>query len=97
MLELFSQYGYWSVFAVVLLVQLGAPLPVLPLFLLVGSFALHDPLLGLLSLLAAVPLHQREQQGLTRLSISSPPTFARQVLVPALPGFAARKAGATLR
>ncbi|WP_416761928.1 LysR family transcriptional regulator [Roseateles sp. So40a] len=42
-----------------------------------------------LSLLAAVPLHQREQQGLTRLSISSPPTFARQVLVPALPGFAA--------
>ncbi|OWQ88678.1 LysR family transcriptional regulator [Roseateles aquatilis] len=40
-----------------------------------------------LSLLAAVPLHRREQQRLTRLSISSPPTFARQVLVPALPGF----------
>ncbi len=54
MLELFGQYGYWSVFAVVLVVQLGAPLPVLPLFLLVGSFALHDPVLGLLSLLAAV-------------------------------------------
>lgn len=43
-----------GVFAVVLLVQLGAPLPVLPLFLLVGSFAVHDPLLGLLSLCAAV-------------------------------------------
>lgn len=40
-----------------------------------------------LSLLAAVPLHQREQQRVIRLSISSPPTFARQVLVPALPGF----------
>lgn len=54
MLELLSQYGYWGVFAVVLIVQLGAPLPVLPLFLLVGSFALHDPVLGLLSLGAAV-------------------------------------------
>ncbi|WP_067066581.1 LysR family transcriptional regulator [Roseateles chitosanitabidus] len=42
-----------------------------------------------LSLLAAVPLHRREQQRLTRLSISSPPTFARQVLVPALPRFEA--------
>ncbi len=40
-----------------------------------------------LSLLAAVPLHRREHQRVTRLSISSPPTFARQVLVPALPGF----------
>ena len=36
---------------------------------------------------AAVPLHRREHQRVTRLSISSPPTFARQVLVPALPGF----------
>lgn len=42
-----------------------------------------------LSLLAAVPLHRREQQRVIRLSISSPPTFARQVLVPALPGFQA--------
>jgi DNA-binding transcriptional LysR family regulator len=42
-----------------------------------------------LSLLAAVPLHRREQQRLIRLSISSPPTFARQVLVPALPRFEA--------
>jgi len=42
-----------------------------------------------LSLLAAVPLHRREQRRVTRLSISSPPTFARQVLVPALPGFEA--------
>lgn len=42
-----------------------------------------------LALLAAVPLHQRERPRVTRLSVSSPPTFARQVLVPALPGFAA--------
>ena len=40
-----------------------------------------------LSLLAAVPLHRRDQQRVVRLSITSPPTFARQVLVPALPGF----------
>lgn len=42
-----------------------------------------------LSLLAAVPLHRREQQRIVRLSITSPPTFARQVLVPALPDFEA--------
>ncbi|MDH0867956.1 LysR family transcriptional regulator [Mitsuaria sp. GD03876] len=42
-----------------------------------------------LSLLAAVPLHRRDHQRVTRLGISSPPTFARQVLVPALPGFQA--------
>lgn len=42
-----------------------------------------------LALLAAVPLHQRAGQRLSRLRISSPPTFARQVLVPALPDFTA--------
>ncbi|WP_431265940.1 LysR family transcriptional regulator [Roseateles chitinivorans] len=42
-----------------------------------------------LSLLADVPLHRREQQRVVRLGITSPPTFARQVLVPALPGFEA--------
>lgn len=41
-----------------------------------------------LALLAAVPLHRRPQQRLTRLRLSAPPTFARQILVPALPAFA---------
>lgn len=54
LLDLFGQYGQWSVFAVVLLVQLGAPLPALPILLLAGSFAVHDPMLGLLSLILAV-------------------------------------------
>lgn len=42
-----------------------------------------------LSLLAAIPLHQRSAQRRARLRISTPPTFARQILVPALPGFTA--------
>lgn len=37
-----------------------------------------------LTLLAAVPLHQREAQRVQRLRVSSPPTFARQILVPLL-------------
>jgi LysR family transcriptional regulator, glycine cleavage system transcriptional activator len=40
-----------------------------------------------LALLGAVPLHQRAAQRRERLRISAPPTFARQVLVPALPTF----------
>jgi len=40
-----------------------------------------------LALLGAVPLHQRTAQRRERLRISAPPTFARQILVPALPGF----------
>lgn len=42
---------------------------------------------GALALLGAVPLHQRAAQQRERLRISAPPTFARQVLVPALPSF----------
>jgi LysR family glycine cleavage system transcriptional activator len=42
---------------------------------------------NILALLAAMPLHQRAIQRRTRLRISAPPTFARQILVPALPGF----------
>lgn len=42
-----------------------------------------------LELLAAVPQHQRAAQDRQRLRISAPPTFARQILVPALPGFTA--------
>jgi DNA-binding transcriptional LysR family regulator len=42
-----------------------------------------------LALLQAMPLHQRASQQRERLRITSTPTFARQVLVPALPGFTA--------
>lgn len=42
-----------------------------------------------LTLLQAIPLHQRAGQQRERLRVSSTPTFARQVLVPALPGFTA--------
>lgn len=42
---------------------------------------------GALSLLASMPLHQRSEQRKQRLRLSAPPTFARQVLVPALPSF----------
>jgi DNA-binding transcriptional LysR family regulator len=40
-----------------------------------------------LALLAAMPLHSRSAQRRSRLSITAPPTFARQILVPALPAF----------
>ncbi|NKI96997.1 LysR substrate-binding domain-containing protein [Rhizobacter sp. SG703] len=40
-----------------------------------------------LALLAAVPLHQRSAQRTQRLRITAPPTFARQILVPALQRF----------
>jgi LysR family glycine cleavage system transcriptional activator len=42
-----------------------------------------------LALLQAIPLHQRASQQRERLRVSSTPTFARQLLVPALPGFTA--------
>ncbi|HEY9110068.1 MAG TPA: LysR substrate-binding domain-containing protein [Roseateles sp.] len=40
-----------------------------------------------LALLQAIPLHQRAGQRRERLRVSSTPTFAREVLVPALPAF----------
>lgn len=40
-----------------------------------------------LALLQAMPLHRRASTQRERLRVSSTPTFARQVLVPALPGF----------
>jgi LysR family glycine cleavage system transcriptional activator len=40
-----------------------------------------------LGLLAQVPLHRRAVQRQQRLRITTPPTFARQVLVPQLAGF----------
>jgi LysR family glycine cleavage system transcriptional activator len=42
-----------------------------------------------LALLQAMPQHQRAGPQRERLRVSSTPTFARQVLVPALPGFTA--------
>ena len=42
-----------------------------------------------LDLLAAAPQHRRPQQRRERLRLCAPPTFARQILVPALPGFCA--------
>ncbi len=51
---LLTQYGAFGVFFVVLLVQLGLPIPVLPLLLLMGSLAMGDPQLGLASLLLAI-------------------------------------------
>ena len=44
---------------------------------------------GALSLLAAMPLHQRASQRSTRLRVTAPPTFARQILVPHLERFTA--------
>ena len=41
-----------------------------------------------LALLASMPLHQRASQQRQRLRLSAPPTFARHILVPALPAFA---------
>jgi LysR family transcriptional regulator, glycine cleavage system transcriptional activator len=42
-----------------------------------------------LTLLQAMPLHRRAGPARERLRVSSTPTFARQLLVPALPGFTA--------
>lgn len=42
-----------------------------------------------LALLQAMPLHQRSASRRERLRVSSTPTFARQLLVPALPAFTA--------
>lgn len=42
-----------------------------------------------LALLQAMPLHQRAGSRRERLRVTSTPTFARQLLVPALPGFTA--------
>lgn len=49
-----------------------------------------------LGLLAAVPLHRRAAQRRVRLRVCAPPTFAREILVPALPAFAAAHPGIEL-
>jgi LysR family glycine cleavage system transcriptional activator len=40
-----------------------------------------------LGLLTAMPQHQRSRQRVQKLRVSTPPTFARQILVPQLQGF----------
>ncbi len=54
LIALLTQYGAISVFVVVLLVQLGLPVPVLPLLLLIGSLASTSPSLGVTSLVLAI-------------------------------------------
>lgn len=49
-----------------------------------------------LALLAAAPQHRRAQQRLHKLRICAPPTFARQVLVPALQGYTEAHPGVEL-
>ena len=46
-----------------------------------------QPASSALGLLAAMPQHRREQQRVQKLRVSSPPTFARQILVPRLESF----------
>ena len=52
--ELFREYGLASVFVVVLLEQIGAPIPALPVLLLAGAAAMQDPLYGLYALVLAM-------------------------------------------
>ncbi len=52
--ELFREYGLASVFVVVLLEQIGAPIPALPVLLLAGAAATQDPLYGLYALVLAM-------------------------------------------
>uniref|UniRef100_UPI00105136E1 LysR family transcriptional regulator n=1 Tax=Pseudomonas aeruginosa TaxID=287 RepID=UPI00105136E1 len=42
----------------------------------------------ILAQLAAVPLHRRQVQRQQRLTLRTPPTFARQILIPRLASFA---------
>lgn len=46
-----------------------------------------DQVRSALGLLAAMPLHQRPAQRVQRLRVTTPPTFARQILVPQLETF----------
>jgi membrane protein DedA with SNARE-associated domain/rhodanese-related sulfurtransferase len=50
----FQQYGLAAVFGVVLLEQIGAPIPALPVLLLAGAAAMSDPLFGVYALLLSI-------------------------------------------
>jgi LysR family glycine cleavage system transcriptional activator len=70
--------------------MLGTPLIVRsakPLALTVAGKEYLEQVRQALALLSAMPLHQRQSQRRERLRITTPPTFARQILVPALPAF----------
>ncbi len=54
LMDMLGHYGEIGIFVLVLLVQLGLPLPVLPVFLLLGSLAADQPLQGLLWLMLAM-------------------------------------------
>jgi DNA-binding transcriptional LysR family regulator len=49
-----------------------------------------------LAMLAAIPLHSRAAQRTQRLRVRTPPTFARQILVPHLEGFTTAHPGIEL-
>ena len=50
----FQQYGLAAVFGVVLLEQIGAPIPALPVLLLAGAAAIADPLFGVYALMLSI-------------------------------------------
>jgi len=50
----FQQYGLAAVFAIVLLEQIGAPIPALPILLLAGAAAVADPLFGVSAFVLAI-------------------------------------------
>lgn len=57
------------------------------LALTAGGREYLDQVRSALGLLAAMPQHRRQAQRRQRLRVCAPPTFARQLLVPELPGF----------
>jgi membrane protein DedA with SNARE-associated domain/rhodanese-related sulfurtransferase len=52
--DLYREYGLASVFVVVFLEQIGAPIPALPVLLLAGAAAMADPLYGVYALVLAM-------------------------------------------
>jgi len=52
--QFFAEYGLVAVFGFVLLEQLGAPIPALPVLLLAGARAMDDPLFGVAALAVSV-------------------------------------------
>ena len=54
MTQFFAEYGLAAVFGFVLLEQLGAPIPALPVLLLAGAKAIDDPIQGVYALAIAV-------------------------------------------
>ena len=54
MTAFFEEYGLAAVFGVVLLEQIGVPIPALPVLVLAGAAAMGDPLFGVYALLLAI-------------------------------------------